>query len=132
MASHKTLPNSMLDGKSGSKRKRPSPEKIAENAKIVKSIRRKYLPEFRLLGKELFEIGDKLLELDSKVHEEAIKLTGDEDYDDDNIASFQEFGGSMEYQQKHLEVCGPGFVDVRNLGDNLVYLEERSDASSSD
>jgi hypothetical protein len=130
----------MRGEKSGSKRKRPSPEKITENAKIVKSIRRKYLPEFRLLGKELYEIGNKLLDLDSKVHEEAIKLTGDEDYDNDNIASFQEFGGSMEYQQEHLEVCGPGFVDVRNLGDNLVYLKERSDseeesadhASSSD
>jgi len=130
----------MRGAMSGSKRKRPSPEKIVENAKIVKDIRRKYLAEFRLLGKQLYEIGDKLVELDNQVHEEAIKLTGDKLYDLDNYASFQEFGGSMEYQQEHLEVCGPGFVDVRNLGDNLVYLKERSDseeesadhASSSD
>ena len=117
----------MRGAMSGSKRKRPSPEKIVENAKIVKDIRRKYLAEFRLLGKQLYEIGDKLVELDNQVHEEAIKLTGDKCYDLDNTASFQEFGGSMEYQQEHLEVLGPGFEDVRNLGENLHCLEDISD-----
>jgi hypothetical protein len=33
----------------------------------------------------------------------------------------------MEYQQEHLEVLGPGFEDVRDLGENLHDLKDISD-----
>ena len=107
----------------GSKRKRPSAEKLVENAKITEDIRKRYAPQLRMLGKELIATGDLLVQLEEEMHKEAVKLTGDEQFYLDNTVSFEEFGGSMGEQIDYCdEISGPGFEDVCNLGESLVEV----------
>ena len=113
----------MRRGNNGFKRKRPSEDKIAEDAKIIEGIQKRYAPQLRLLGKILVETGEKLVKLEEDMHSDAVKLTGDKNFELEHTVSFQEFGGSINDQLENFgEVTGVGFEDIRDMGESLVEM----------
>jgi len=111
----------MVRESDGKKRKRPSPEKIKEDDKKLRALRKKFAPRFHALGREMRDAAEKLVKLSDELTEEAVKVTGDPQFDLDHTVSFEQFGGSMEYQMQYKNFPdGPGFEDVYDLGEELM------------
>ena len=77
------------------------------------------------MGEALCETGGELMRLCNEMHEKAVEITGDPRYQLDHTISYEEFCGSIADQQEYLSVVsGPGFEDVRDLGEGLIKMAE--------
>ena len=99
-------------------------EELKKKLPELEAIRKKYAPHIAASALILKEAAQELKDREDEMHKECMQLAG-EDYETVFTASFQPYGGSIEYQQNHLdEVQGPGVTDVIEMAEEMIFAAE--------
>jgi hypothetical protein len=104
-----------------------------KHLKTVCKLRREHLPAILKHAKTMKEAAAALLEIDNKLSADVVKITGDKRCHLNYQTKFDVYGPIEDNHTEYgwYDVYGPGFKDVLDLAEKLIYNAEEEEREAS-